>query len=284
MYHQTHRMDIMYPLLIWVQRNFNDLAEMSTAPQGHSAGNTAYAWAGKGKDQAPHLLCVTRPPQVPTGHFANSAGCQGTALTVLRGASGCPLRKGAQSWAVTDALFPNFGKAQSCGSPGAPCAGSRLAGSSRVATQMGTRIPLGGGGRGHHHALLRLPPCGVLLRNRVPPAWRQAQAPDADAGACRKMHSPRQCRPRGSSRGGAAFVLGWGVGLGTCPLTRSPRTAPPGGPAPPSCFSGRSHPARHPYFTRDKCHRARGPARRTGFWVRPRLCFDAVSTAGAQRG
>lgn len=62
------------------------------------------------------------------------------------------------------------------------------------------------------------------------------------------------------------------------------RTAPPGGPAPPSCFSGRSHPARHPYFTRDKCHRARGPARRTGFWVRPQLCFDAVSTAGAQRG
>lgn len=227
---------------------------------------------------------MTRPPQVPTGHFANSAGCQGTVLTVLRGASGCPLRKGAQSWAVTDALFPNFGKAQSCGSPGAPCAGSRLPGPSWVATQMGTRIPLGGGGRGHHHALLRLPPCGVLLRNRVPPAWRQAQAPDADAGACRKMHSPRQCRPRGSSRGGAAFVPSWGVGLGACPLTRSPRTAPPGGPAPPSCFSGRSHPARHPYFTRDKCHRARGPARRTGFWVRPRLCFDAVSTAGAQRG
>lgn len=40
MYHQTHRMDILYPLSIWVQRNFNDLAEMSTAPQGHSAGNT----------------------------------------------------------------------------------------------------------------------------------------------------------------------------------------------------------------------------------------------------
>lgn len=35
---------------------------------------------------------------------------------------------------------------------------------------------------------------------------------------------------------------GWGVGLGACPLTRSPRTAPPGGPAPPSCFSGRVTP------------------------------------------
>lgn len=107
-------------------------------------------------------------------------------LTVLCGASGCPLQKGAQSWgglgwAVTDALFPNFGKAQSCGSPGAPCAGSRLAGPSRVATQMGTRIPLGGGGPG---APPRPP--------QAPTLWGTSQEP-RPAGLGARPRLPMPC-------------------------------------------------------------------------------------------
>lgn len=253
-------------------------------PRGTAQGTLSVRLGRKGKRSGPSFALCDSPPPSADGALYKLRGLPGDCAHCPSWRLWLPPPKGGTVLGCHRCPVPKLWQSAELWKSRGPLRGQQTSRPLPVATQMGTRIPLGGGGRGHHHALLRLPPCGVLLRNRVPPAWRQAQAPDADAGACRKMHSPRQCRPRGSSRGGAAFVPGWGVGLGACPLTRSPRTAPPGGPAPPSCFSGRSHPARHPYFTRDKCHRARGPARRTGFWVRPRLCFDAVSTAGAQRG